>query len=130
MGAKLVGISEQNEDGTWTKGAKVKVSEIKPSQVVSAYHGKPGCGCGCRGTYVRGLAHPTSGGKARVDAQDVTAALRLRRLQKAEAEHADGAWAVGIDVSGNPYVSFESAGSSPRVTTVYVSRECGEIELP
>jgi hypothetical protein len=39
------------EDSHGERDGSIEIMKITPNQVVKVYTGKPGCGCGCRGTY-------------------------------------------------------------------------------
>ena len=72
----------------------MNIQSITPEQVTKAYSGKPGCMCGCKGTYYY-AANPAQ----------VVRILRTIQANEAKAEVAEGEW-VAYESRTRNYVVY------------------------
>jgi hypothetical protein len=100
------------------------IAQLSQTDVARAYSGKPGCACGCNGTYVDNKDNPKQ-------VRNV-----IRKLQRAagELEYFEDLNQAGeLHVNAAPDLQYITAQISPRrVYTVYLTSEkrraCGITE--
>ena len=96
------------------EAALAALAALSPAVLASAYSGRPGCACGCRGRYRYASAHREWAGRNRgyaVDDDDVSDRSVARILDNARAAAAAG-WRVEA-----------YADDAGRVTTVSVETD-------
>jgi hypothetical protein len=85
------------------------IADIRPEDLTSAYNGKHGCACGCRGTHsYMNAADGTARRGYPVDASEVSprrVANTLRTIQ----QHADDPGYDDGRIGGYGYIAYESA---------------------
>ena len=90
------------------------LAALSPDALSSAYSGRPGCACGCRGSYVYTSAHRDGASRARgyavadAEVSDRSVAVRLANARRA------------ADAGASVKVYRDNAG---RVTTVAVETD-------
>ena len=80
----------------------MNIQSITPEQVTKAYSGKPGCMCGCRGTY---YAHTETAHETANPAQ-VVRILRTIQANEAKAEVAENSEWVAYESRSRNYVVY------------------------
>jgi hypothetical protein len=112
-----------------TRMTKAEVMAITPEQVYAAYSGKPGCACGCKGTYrynptMVEFASKNRGYEVTADEVNFNQIKKALKVVQSNFKETDEEEPKGqCSISGNfASVTLQTGYDSYRVYTVYVKK--------